>query len=99
MWAVLGFGVAGAGLGGWGWRAPRRLRFHITYLAGVGVLVLDYVHVRLLQHHLVTRGHFTVESDHSFVFGDVLLPVSTAILALIVGLVLYLTALILDRPQ
>ena len=88
------FGLVGAGLAAWGWRAPRQRRFHITYLSGVGVLVLDLFH--LLKHY-VARGEL-VAGDY-FSYNTLLEPVGVAILALVFGLVLCLSALILDRPR
>jgi len=100
-WLTLGCGAAGAGLAGWGWRAPRERRFHITYLSGLGVMVLDYIHIRLLQGHVAARGYLGDFSEHNrrFVFGDVMLPVVAAILALVVGVVLFLAALLHDRTR
>lgn len=96
---ALGCGAVGAALGAWGWRGDRTRRFQISYFAGLTVLLLDANHVWRLQRLLDAHGYYTWIQGDGRVFSEVMIPLLTSILALLVATVLFLTALLQDRRE
>ncbi|HSI12302.1 MAG TPA: hypothetical protein VK961_09675 [Chthoniobacter sp.] len=101
IWCACAAGCLGAVIAAWTWRSSREVRYHIALAAGIGLLVVTFLHVRSTMQkawHEVWAG----EVRNRLVYEDtaVIQTPWMALIGIAAGLMLVLTALYLDRlPQ
>ena len=87
-WIALAGGLAGCLYAGWAWRSPKPKRFHYCFWAGLSLLCLDLAYIRHISNMRVTEERYDVWAA----------PLVSSVVAAL-GLILLLTALILDRAS
>jgi hypothetical protein len=89
MWLAVAGGLAGAVFTGWAWRSPAPTRFKCCFWAGVGLLCLSLGYVC----HIV---RITAAGNERY---DVWIAPLLSTFTVALGLVLIVTALVLDRAS